>query len=52
MIGKLKRKEKETDQEKRKEEEGSELMRTTDRGEKEMYQKTHAIFNDPCMWRE
>lgn len=30
----------------------SELMGTTDRGKEEIYQKTHVIFNDPCMWRE
>lgn len=39
-------------QKKREGEEGSKLMGTADRGEEEIYQKTHVIFNDPCMWRE
>lgn len=29
----------------------SKLMGTAERGEEEIYQGTHVIFNDPCMWR-
>lgn len=50
MRGKLRKKEK-TEKQRGEEEEDIELMGTAERGEEEIYQETHVIFNDPCMWR-
>ena len=41
-----------TEQPGRGEEEESDLMGRAESGGKEIYQETHVIFNDPCMWRE
>lgn len=50
MRGKLRTKEKRR-RDRGEDEEGSELMGTAEKGEEEIYQETHVIFNDPCMWR-